>query len=136
MATTNAYEETERVKVNCTLEDTLQQASTSGTWSDNAPVYDSNGSAEWNALSKQVTSNSAPSFRVSTIVNKERVIASGIFRINPFKASRGELFGNFGNTQCVSNDFLDTLIDFLSNGFMDLHGNIPKTNQLLFLKEF
>ncbi|GJU81125.1 hypothetical protein Tco_1283490 [Tanacetum coccineum] len=26
----------------------------------------------------------------------------------------GELFGNSGNTQCVSNDFLDTLIDFLS----------------------
>ncbi|GJY76948.1 hypothetical protein Tco_0482064 [Tanacetum coccineum] len=31
---------TERVKVNCTLEDTLHQASTSGTRSDNAPVYD------------------------------------------------------------------------------------------------
>ncbi|GJX46020.1 hypothetical protein Tco_0271210 [Tanacetum coccineum] len=41
-----------------------------------------------NALSKQVTSNSAPSFRESTVVNNERVIAPGIFRINPFKASR------------------------------------------------
>ncbi|GKC46765.1 hypothetical protein Tco_1064487 [Tanacetum coccineum] len=40
----DAYEETERVKVNCTSEDTLQQASTSGTQSDNAPVYDSDGS--------------------------------------------------------------------------------------------
>ncbi|GJZ42917.1 hypothetical protein Tco_0590172 [Tanacetum coccineum] len=38
--------ETKRVKVNCTLEDTLQQASTSRTQSDNAPVYDSNRSAE------------------------------------------------------------------------------------------
>ncbi|GKF02308.1 hypothetical protein Tco_0029231, partial [Tanacetum coccineum] len=37
---------TERVKVNCTLEDTLQQASTSGTQSDNDPVYDSDGSTE------------------------------------------------------------------------------------------
>ncbi|GKE08852.1 gag-pol polyprotein [Tanacetum coccineum] len=42
----DAYEETERVKVNCTLEDTLQQASTSGTQSDNAPVYDSDGSTK------------------------------------------------------------------------------------------
>ncbi|GJW53822.1 hypothetical protein Tco_0097907 [Tanacetum coccineum] len=31
MAAADAYEETERVKVNCTLEDTLQQASLSGT---------------------------------------------------------------------------------------------------------
>nr|GFC08490.1 hypothetical protein [Tanacetum cinerariifolium] len=38
--------ETERVKVNYTSEDTLQQASTSGTQSDNAPVYDSDGSTE------------------------------------------------------------------------------------------
>nr|GEV76525.1 hypothetical protein [Tanacetum cinerariifolium] len=42
----DAYEETDRVKANCTLEYNLQQASTSGTQSDKAPVYDSNGSAE------------------------------------------------------------------------------------------
>ncbi|GJU96438.1 hypothetical protein Tco_1321194 [Tanacetum coccineum] len=46
MTTADAHEETERVKVNCTSEDTLQQASTSGTQSDNAPVYDSDGSTE------------------------------------------------------------------------------------------
>ncbi|GJS27742.1 hypothetical protein Tco_0488362 [Tanacetum coccineum] len=48
------------------------------------------------------------------------------------KALPGELFGNSGNTQCVSNDFSDTLIDFSSNGFMDLHGNISKTDQPIF----
>nr|GEW83815.1 hypothetical protein [Tanacetum cinerariifolium] len=42
----DAYAKTERVKVNCTSEDTLQQASTSRTQSDNTPVYDSNGSTE------------------------------------------------------------------------------------------
>ncbi|GJT02467.1 hypothetical protein Tco_0823636 [Tanacetum coccineum] len=42
----DAYEETERVKVNCTSEDTLHQASTSGTQPDNAPVYESDGSTE------------------------------------------------------------------------------------------
>nr|GEU97660.1 reverse transcriptase domain-containing protein [Tanacetum cinerariifolium] len=46
MAAADADEETERVKVNCTSEDTLLQASTSGTQSDNATVYDSDGSTE------------------------------------------------------------------------------------------
>ncbi|GJZ07462.1 retrovirus-related pol polyprotein from transposon TNT 1-94 [Tanacetum coccineum] len=41
-----ACEETERANANCTLENNLQQASTSGTLSDKAPVYDSDGSAE------------------------------------------------------------------------------------------
>ncbi|GJY84870.1 hypothetical protein Tco_0498896 [Tanacetum coccineum] len=43
---------------------------------------------ETNDLSKPVTSNSAPSSKESTVVNHERVIAPGIFGINPFKASR------------------------------------------------
>nr|GEY15539.1 retrotransposon protein, putative, Ty1-copia subclass [Tanacetum cinerariifolium] len=40
----------------------------------------------------------------------------------------GEFFGKSGNTQCVSNDFLDTLIDFLSNGlwiFMAIPNDRP-----------
>ncbi|GJZ09962.1 retrovirus-related pol polyprotein from transposon TNT 1-94 [Tanacetum coccineum] len=45
-----------------------------------------------NALSKPVTSNLAPSSRKSAVVNNERVIALGIFRINPFKASRVDNF--------------------------------------------
>ncbi|GKE16862.1 hypothetical protein Tco_1424439, partial [Tanacetum coccineum] len=45
-----------------------------------------------NALSKLVTSNSAPSSRESTVVNNKRVIAPGIFRINPFKDSRVDNF--------------------------------------------
>ncbi|GKG21125.1 hypothetical protein Tco_0383720, partial [Tanacetum coccineum] len=51
MAAADAYEETERVKVNCTLEDTLQQASTSRTQFDNALVYDSDGSTKISKLS-------------------------------------------------------------------------------------
>nr|GEU41916.1 hypothetical protein [Tanacetum cinerariifolium] len=45
MAAADAYEETERVKANCILENNLQQASTSGTQSDKAPVYDTDGLA-------------------------------------------------------------------------------------------
>nr|GEZ10303.1 hypothetical protein [Tanacetum cinerariifolium] len=46
MAAADAYEETDRVKSNCILENNFQQASPSGTRSDKAPVYDSDGSAE------------------------------------------------------------------------------------------
>ncbi|GJS79106.1 hypothetical protein Tco_0728987 [Tanacetum coccineum] len=45
-----------------------------------------------NALSKLVTSNSAPFFRESTVVNNERVIAPGIFIINSLKNSRVNTF--------------------------------------------
>ncbi|GJZ10159.1 reverse transcriptase domain-containing protein [Tanacetum coccineum] len=43
-------------------------------------------------LCQAVTSNSVPSSRESTVVNNERVIAPGIFRINPFKANRVDNF--------------------------------------------
>ncbi|GJZ53871.1 hypothetical protein Tco_0608756 [Tanacetum coccineum] len=46
MADACASEETKRVQTNCTSEDTLQQASTSRTQPDNAPVYDSDGLTE------------------------------------------------------------------------------------------
>nr|GEW89576.1 hypothetical protein [Tanacetum cinerariifolium] len=46
MVAADAYEETERVKANSILVNNLQQASTSGTQTDKALVYDSNGSAE------------------------------------------------------------------------------------------
>ncbi|GJX44693.1 hypothetical protein Tco_0261369 [Tanacetum coccineum] len=44
------------------------------------------------ALSKPVTSHSVPTPQESTVVNNERVIALGIFRINPFKAPRVDNF--------------------------------------------
>nr|GEV32113.1 hypothetical protein [Tanacetum cinerariifolium] len=46
MTAADAHEETTRVKVKCTSEDTLQQASTSITQSNSAPVYDSDRSAK------------------------------------------------------------------------------------------
>nr|GEV55576.1 hypothetical protein [Tanacetum cinerariifolium] len=46
MAAAGACEETERDNANCTLENNLQQASTSCTQSDKAPVYDTDRSAE------------------------------------------------------------------------------------------
>ncbi|GJR09449.1 hypothetical protein Tco_0792101 [Tanacetum coccineum] len=43
---------------------------------------------ETNVLLKPVTSNSVPSTRESTAVKNDKVIASGMFRINPFKTFR------------------------------------------------
>ncbi|GJT07966.1 hypothetical protein Tco_0842428 [Tanacetum coccineum] len=51
-----SYHEIKEVTVNCTLKDNLQQASTSGTQTGNASVYDSNGPAEflvWNKVGEQ-----------------------------------------------------------------------------------
>ncbi|GKD99794.1 hypothetical protein Tco_1387778 [Tanacetum coccineum] len=50
MAAAGAYEETKKVTANCNLQVKLQQASTSGTQSDKAPVYDSDESAEYTDL--------------------------------------------------------------------------------------
>nr|GEV61877.1 reverse transcriptase domain-containing protein [Tanacetum cinerariifolium] len=106
MVAADAYEETKRVKVDLTLEDTLQQASTSGTQSDNAHVYDSDRSTEisydkaYNDMQQKikrlqaqlgdlkVTSNSAPSTRESKVVQTVNVIALRIFWTNPSKTSR------------------------------------------------
>ncbi|GKA64857.1 hypothetical protein Tco_0764564 [Tanacetum coccineum] len=41
MATTGAYDEIKEVNANCTLKDNSQQASTSGTQTGSAPIYDS-----------------------------------------------------------------------------------------------
>nr|GFB16338.1 hypothetical protein [Tanacetum cinerariifolium] len=47
-------DEIEEVNANCILMANLQQASTSGTPSDSAPVYDSDGSAEYTELLKPI----------------------------------------------------------------------------------
>nr|GEU52579.1 retrovirus-related Pol polyprotein from transposon TNT 1-94 [Tanacetum cinerariifolium] len=45
---------------------------------------------ETHALLKPVTSNSTPSPQGSNVVKNDKMIASGMFRINPFKTSREE----------------------------------------------
>nr|GEX04565.1 copia protein [Tanacetum cinerariifolium] len=52
-------------------------------------------------------------------------------RFNYLVRRLGELFGDIENSQCVINDFSNTLIDFF-NGTATME--IPKTDQLLFLR--
>ncbi|GJZ88917.1 retrovirus-related pol polyprotein from transposon TNT 1-94 [Tanacetum coccineum] len=47
---------------------------------------------ESHALSKPITSNSVPSPQESKVVKNDKVIAPGMFRINPFKTFREEKF--------------------------------------------
>nr|GEU36675.1 hypothetical protein [Tanacetum cinerariifolium] len=57
MATAADLDEIEEVNVNCILMANLQQASTSGTQTDSAPVYDSDGSAENGLIGVQRNGN-------------------------------------------------------------------------------
>ncbi|GJW48970.1 hypothetical protein Tco_0080616 [Tanacetum coccineum] len=117
MAAVDAYEETDRVKVNFTSEDTLQQASTSGTQSDNAPFYDSDGPTEvpkaencydhdiYNMLTHEVQSTNLQTELDCTkeklencIIKKEKEYA-----IERLQAQLGDLKGKSNDTQCASN---------------------------------
>nr|GEU87758.1 hypothetical protein [Tanacetum cinerariifolium] len=114
-------DEIEEVNANYILLANLQQASTLGTQTDKAPIYDSDGSTEvfdqkdtacgksantkfakqsilgkppkvgeTHALSKPVTSNLIPTPQGSKFVKNDKVIAPGMFRINPKKPPREE----------------------------------------------
>ncbi|GKA58729.1 hypothetical protein Tco_0758042 [Tanacetum coccineum] len=58
---------------------------------------------ESNALLKPVTSNSAPSTRESKVVKNDNVIASGMFRINPFNTSKNDRVPSAYKSSCIKN---------------------------------
>ncbi|GJR10791.1 hypothetical protein Tco_0793443 [Tanacetum coccineum] len=133
-----ASEETERVQMNCTSEDTLQQASTSGTQPDNAPVYDSDGSTEvpndetccdndiFNILPSDVQSTDLQTELDRTkekletcIIKKEKE-----YVIERLQAQLGDLKGKSSDTQCASNT-----LDLVSQKLED--ENMPLESQVL-----
>nr|GEZ86387.1 hypothetical protein [Tanacetum cinerariifolium] len=94
MAAAYAYEKTKRVKVNCTSEDTLQQASTSRTQSDNAPVYDSDGSTE-----KLKDENMSLEYQVLNYAKENAHL----------KTTYKNLFDSIKVTQAQTNSIIDSL---------------------------
>ncbi|GJY10221.1 hypothetical protein Tco_0378406 [Tanacetum coccineum] len=80
MAATGACDEIEEVTMICTLKDNLQQASTSGTQTDSAPVYDSDRSAEINALhlssAKMITTLNEEIANLNNQLSKEKSTVS------------------------------------------------------------
>ncbi|GJW39786.1 hypothetical protein Tco_0065631 [Tanacetum coccineum] len=109
MTAADDHEETKRVKVNCTSNDTLQQASTSGTQSDNAPVYDSDGSAEECKYDK---------------ILYDRAYNDMQTKIERLQAQLGDLKGKRSDTQCASNT-----LDLVSQKLKD--ENISLASQVL-----
>ncbi|GJZ32647.1 hypothetical protein Tco_0578083 [Tanacetum coccineum] len=118
MATIDAYEETERVKVNYISEDTLQQASTFGTQSDNAPVYDSDGSTEvpkdencydhdiYNMLTHEVQSTDIQTELDQCKYDKisyDKAYNDMPQKIERLQAQLGDLKGKSSDTQCALN---------------------------------
>nr|GEX37081.1 hypothetical protein [Tanacetum cinerariifolium] len=84
-------DEIEKVNANCILMANIHQASTSGTQTNKASIYDLDGSAEvveMIDLSKPVTLNSVPTTKESKVVKNDKVIAPEMFRINPSEISR------------------------------------------------
>nr|GEV72761.1 hypothetical protein [Tanacetum cinerariifolium] len=101
MAAAGACEETERDNANCTLENNLQQASTSGTQSDKAPVYDTDGSAECTELLEpipephQVPQNdSNVIFVVSSVEQGEGTIEKHLANVEETRALYESLYNN------------------------------------------
>nr|GEU88515.1 hypothetical protein [Tanacetum cinerariifolium] len=94
MADADAYEETERVKVNCTSEDTLLQASTFRTQFDNAPVYDSDGSSK-----KLKDENVSLEFQVLCYAKENAHL----------KTTYKNMFDSIKVTQAKTNSIIDSL---------------------------
>ncbi|GJT86795.1 retrovirus-related pol polyprotein from transposon TNT 1-94 [Tanacetum coccineum] len=115
MTTADGHEEIERVNVNCTSDDTLQQASTSETQFDNAPVYDSDGSVEvskdencydhdiFNMLTHEVQYTDLQTELEHTKEQFENSYNDMQQKIERLQAQLGDLKGKSYDTQCASN---------------------------------
>nr|GEW59228.1 hypothetical protein [Tanacetum cinerariifolium] len=138
MVAAGACEETERDNANCALENNLQQASTSGTQSDKAPVYDTDGSTEYSELLEpipephQVPQNdSNVIFEVSSVeqgggtveqhpANVEETPYNDMQqKIKRLQAQLGDLKGKGKDTSFVS-DILNLLPQKLENENVEL----------------
>ncbi|GJS51414.1 hypothetical protein Tco_0624776 [Tanacetum coccineum] len=138
MADASASEEIERVQMNCTSEDTLQQASTSGTQSDNALIYDLDGSTEvpkdehyydhdiFNILTHELLYTD-----LQTELDPYNDMQQKIKRL---QAQLGDLKGKSSDTQCASNT-LDPVSQKLEDENVPLEFQVSKpkgTTKVLF----
>ncbi|GJV73475.1 hypothetical protein Tco_1493470 [Tanacetum coccineum] len=140
MAAADAYEETKRVKVNCTLEDTLQQASTSGAQSDNAPVYDSDGLAELDRTKEKLENYIIKKEKEYAVlwnnwytkceeckydkISYDKAYNDMQQNIKRLQAQLGDLKGKSSDTQCASNT-----LDLVSQKLKD--ENVSLESQVL-----
>nr|GEU86156.1 cysteine-rich receptor-like protein kinase [Tanacetum cinerariifolium] len=146
MTTADAHEEIERVNVNYSSEDTLQQASTSGTQSDNASIYDSDGSAEvpkdencydndiFNMLTQEVkytdlqTELDRTKQKLETCVIKKEKEYATLWNDWYKKSQLGDLKSKSKDTPGVS-DALDPLPQKLENENIELEFQVPSKSK-------
>ncbi|GJV86156.1 hypothetical protein Tco_1526054 [Tanacetum coccineum] len=104
----DAHKEIERVKVNCTSKDTLQQASTSGTQFDNAPVLIMCGSTKYTDLQTELDPYNDMQQKIKRL-----------------QAQLGDLKGKSSDTQCASNT-LDPLSQKPKDENVSLESQVSK----------
>nr|GEX00702.1 E-beta-farnesene synthase [Tanacetum cinerariifolium] len=113
----DAHEETKRVKVNYTSKDTLQQASTSETQSDNAPIYDSDRSAELEDLKGKSCDTQCAANTVDPLSQKlkDKNVSLESHVLNyakesvHLKTAYKNLFNSIKVTQAQTNSIIDSL---------------------------
>nr|GFA54639.1 hypothetical protein [Tanacetum cinerariifolium] len=106
MAAAADLDEIEEVNANCILMANLQQASTSGTQTDKAPVYDSDGSAECDECKFDK-------------ISYDKAYKDMQQKIERLQAQLGDLKGKSKDTSCVS-DTLNPLSQKLENANVEL----------------
>nr|GEZ52513.1 retrovirus-related Pol polyprotein from transposon TNT 1-94 [Tanacetum cinerariifolium] len=77
MATAADLDEIEEVNANCILMANLHQASTSGTQTDSAPVYDSDGSADYTELLKPILEPHQVPQNGNNVISKDTSVEQG-----------------------------------------------------------
>nr|GEW02008.1 retrovirus-related Pol polyprotein from transposon TNT 1-94 [Tanacetum cinerariifolium] len=77
MAAATDLDEIEEVNANCILMANLQQASTSGTQTDSAPVYDSDGSAEYTKLIEPIPESHQVSHNDNNVISEDTSVEQG-----------------------------------------------------------
>nr|GEV64687.1 hypothetical protein [Tanacetum cinerariifolium] len=142
MAAAADLDEIKEVNANCILMANLQQASTSGTQTDSALIYDTDGSAEeaakfvgdFKSLANEVDASLAKhkalkwEIELSTPpeskgVNNDKVIAPGMFRINPLKT--------YGEEKHVPNTDSSKNTKLAKQPIAEILSKIGETNALL-----
>nr|GEY19489.1 hypothetical protein [Tanacetum cinerariifolium] len=100
MAAVADLDEIEEVNANCILMANLQQASTSSTQTDKAPVYDSDGSAERISSNPRTRQIAQPSMNMGKDIQMQMVGGNGG---NPFRQYAGQNVRNQNGYNAVQN---------------------------------
>ncbi|GJT92309.1 hypothetical protein Tco_1081154, partial [Tanacetum coccineum] len=116
-------DEIEEVNADCILKENLQQASTFGTQTDKAPVYDSDGSTEINYLylssAKQITTLN------EEIANLNNQLSKEISTVSLLQEEKKKLKSDF---KIREDEFLDKQIQYEKN-IKELDNILVKTGQ-------